>query len=764
MNTTFSRRARALSSTSFLAISAVAVLLAAGSAQAAETPAATPAAPAAGANEPQKTQVDEATDFGTRVNELVVSASKPAAVAPATASLATTEPQSIISHSAIDQFVPATGDFSQIAIIAPSMGGGAATNGPGLSETKVTLRGFQDGQYNITYDGIPFGDANGPTHHSTSFFPSSTIGAVVVDRGPGEAGQLGTANFGGSINLFSPEVSHNRGAQQTFTSGSWDTYMSVTKIQTGDIAQLNNARVLLNFQELATNGALTNSGAKAQNQLVRAVVPINDKWDITLFSALNFTRVYTNDNSGATLAQVATYGKNFALTDNDISSPTYYKYNVVRKHTDFNYIRLRGDVGSKLHLEDTIYSYHYFNDTESTVDPTLDATGIAAQRVTLTPGGTKVFGVPAYTKLNAYRISGAVLHADYEAPFGTIKAGLWAEHSETGPRARYDYDALTNRAKDYRQAAPSGTILPTTPRDVEYLQYGGWNQYQPFVDVEWHVTDKLTLTPGVKYMSFDLSIDSDINQKTRSPLHTSKTFSKTLEFLTANYKIADDWSAYGQFATGFLVPDISIFQVPAPNTAALKPQSSTNYQLGTVFHRGKLSLDADVYYITFRDLLTSTVIAGETVYDNIGGATYKGVEGQVSYLVTDNLSVFANGSINSAKSVAPDPFAGKQIKNAPESTAAVGILYRDSDWTASVSDKYNGKQWADSAHLYPIAGFHSLDVKVTRNFGKLRLEAAVYDLTDSKAIVNIKPGKTVPFDQYYYQPGRNVELGVRVNF
>ncbi|MGZ6014948.1 MAG: TonB-dependent receptor plug domain-containing protein, partial [Phenylobacterium sp.] len=135
----------------------------------------------------------ENPDFGRQVSELVVigeGANNGQATAPAKSSLQATEPQTIIDRKAIDQFIPATADYTQILNLAPSMSG-TSFNGPGLGEAKTVLRGFRDGEYNITYDGIPWGDANGPTHHSTSFFPSSTIGAVVIDRGPGNAGQMG---------------------------------------------------------------------------------------------------------------------------------------------------------------------------------------------------------------------------------------------------------------------------------------------------------------------------------------------------------------------------------------------------------------------------------------------------------------------------------------------------------------------------------------------------------------------------------------------
>ena len=93
-------------------------------------------------------------------SDVVVTATRPNELAPVTASLQTTEPQSIISRSFIEDSLPATADFNQIALISPSVSNTGAANGVGLSESKAQIRGFQDGEYNVTYDGVPFGDTN----------------------------------------------------------------------------------------------------------------------------------------------------------------------------------------------------------------------------------------------------------------------------------------------------------------------------------------------------------------------------------------------------------------------------------------------------------------------------------------------------------------------------------------------------------------------------------------------------------------------------
>src|ERR1700683_1649041 len=72
----------------------------------------------------------------------------------------------------------------------------SAPNGPGFDAAKnETLRGFVDGQFNVTIDGIPFADPDNFQHHSTSYFPTSMLDHVVIDRSPGGAADLGYASF-----------------------------------------------------------------------------------------------------------------------------------------------------------------------------------------------------------------------------------------------------------------------------------------------------------------------------------------------------------------------------------------------------------------------------------------------------------------------------------------------------------------------------------------------------------------------------------------
>ena len=119
--------------------------------------------------------------------------------APTLTPLDVSQPTSAISQYFIQNNMPATSNYSDIVAISPSVQS-IQPNGPGLMENQsLSIRGFQDGFFNVTFDGIPWNDSNDFTHHSTSYFMDNDLGGVAVDRGPGTAATIGNATFGGTI-------------------------------------------------------------------------------------------------------------------------------------------------------------------------------------------------------------------------------------------------------------------------------------------------------------------------------------------------------------------------------------------------------------------------------------------------------------------------------------------------------------------------------------------------------------------------------------
>src|ERR1700691_4249043 len=132
-------------------------------------------------------------------------------------------PQSVVSEAVIHEIASPVGDYGTVANFTPSFVS-SAPHGPGFDAAKnMSLRGFVDGQFNITMDGIPFADPDTFTHHSTSYFPTTVLQEVVIDRSPGGAPDLGYASFGCSINLYSETIPDEARARAFVPYGSFNT-------------------------------------------------------------------------------------------------------------------------------------------------------------------------------------------------------------------------------------------------------------------------------------------------------------------------------------------------------------------------------------------------------------------------------------------------------------------------------------------------------------------------------------------------------------
>jgi iron complex outermembrane recepter protein len=300
-------------------------------------------------------------------NSLKADRGTASSVAPTQANLSATQPQSFISRSYIEESTPPTGNFNTITAIAPSVASTPSTNGPGLSDQKMSLRGFQDGEYNVTFDGIPFGDTNGPTHHSTAYFPASIIGGMLIERGPGNASNVGYSTYGGSVNLFSKAPS---ATQVQSAIGSWGTQLEGVSYESGRMAG-SDATLQLNLQHMQSQGYLTGSGINLNNFTLKYQRPVSDSSLLTIFvSPSNVTTYVTDNANGPTAAQVKAFGKNYVMNNNP-ASQGFSGYNFQAKTSDIEYIRLQSDLGNGWQTDNNAYTYAYTNSTVAGQDPSL---------------------------------------------------------------------------------------------------------------------------------------------------------------------------------------------------------------------------------------------------------------------------------------------------------------------------------------------------------------------------------------------------------
>lgn len=675
--------------------------------------------------------------------------------APTQGSLIATQPQSVISQHYIQNNTAATANYTDIINIAPGVYS-VNPNGPGMMESQSGgpyIRGFSDGQYNVTFDGIPWGDSNDFTHHSTSYFMSQDLGGITVDRGPGDASNIGYATFGGTIAVESKNPMAKTNFNAYATVGSWNTRMVGAEFDTGVMKNYGDGAAFVDYRQVSTDGYLTNSKQKRGNLFVKYVKPVSDNTVLTFVTMQN--TVHQNIPYGATLASIAKYGKNFGLSNNP-NSQDYYGYNYDEIRSDFEYVGLKTRQGD-WNIDNKLYTFAYYHNGFNGAGPGTNL-----------PNGTTIGGVafpnnvPGGAMFMDYRSWGDIMKTSLALGKDKLDVGAWVDR-QNNSRAAWNTDATLGNA-----------LVDNAFAGGRYM-HDSLTTIQPYAQYEWQVTDALTVTPGLKYTSFTRDNNSPINQGTGQPSNLSHTWTKLLPALVAHYMIQPNWSAYAQYAEGFLAPNLNAFYQAGPNLGTLNPESTQNYQIGTTWKSRRLSLSGDIYKIDFSNKAQAIACGAYTCFQNTGGVKYNGIEGEATYYVGNGVSLYGNYAINNYTM----SNAGGYLTDVPKNTATAGVIYNQGPAYASLIAKEVGSRYgfAQDANGNPIPfssftvtnfnshytfkdlGNWAKDVKVGFQINNIFNYNNVYD-SATNAADNVGANGT---PMYFVYPERNYELSLSVD-
>jgi iron complex outermembrane recepter protein len=673
---------------------------------------------------------------------------------PTQTPLDVTEPTVDISQDFIQNNMSPTSNFSEIIALSPSVQS-VSPNGPGLLENQIlSIRGFVDGYYNVTFDGIPFQDSNDFTHHSTSYMMSHDLGGVNVNYGPGTAATIGNATFCCSVDNLSKAPLGDPTLTPYASFGSWRTQVFGAEFDTGKLDKYGGAAGYIDAESSSTDGELTNMGQQRKNVFAKFAAPVATNTVLTFVAMYNQIHQYVG--LGATAAQIAQFGPTWGLSS-DPTSQDYYGYNYDQIHTDFEYVGLQSKLGDWT-FDNKVYTYAYYHTGHNGEDPNGE-----------TPNGT-YYGandVPGQLLTNNYRSWGDTFNAKYHLFFGDLRAGVWGDR-QSNERALPEVDETLGEALNpnganwlanggpsayltnggvgaggpcpatSEPATPGSTVLQPTAAEIlgAYSCNGGrllsqtLTTVQTYFMVDWNVLPGLTLSPGVRYDHFERDVDAIVNVKDGAAESYDNTYSAALPSLLAHQAITDTWAAYVQAAKGFMAPNENYFNRgtdTAPGSTNLAPQETWSYQAGTTWQDRRLSASADIYYIHFGNEILSEKFGPETIFFNAGGTNYKGVETNATYYLGMGVSLYANGSINRAKVIenaetncaTGNCTGGLWVPNAPNGTLAYGVIYNQYGIYASLLNKRVGHTYGDVGETQPISSYSVLDGALGYTFGNV---------------------------------------------
>jgi iron complex outermembrane receptor protein len=718
-----------------------------------------------------------------------------AATAPSGNSLESTSAKTEVSSDFIHNFMSPVADYAEYVNYAPGTFS-LNPNGIGLGQGKTFFRGFPDGDYTMTFDGIPFEDTNSPTHHSWANFPSGWTDSVDFDRSPGLASTFGPTNFGGSINLQSPPLFPDPDIRGTFDYGSFNTRVLQLDADSGFFGKDSRNSVLIDIQQLLSDGYQTNNKQKRDAGFGKYQYRINSRSSVTVYGGLVDIWTNTPNTTGPTRAQVAEYGDNYLLDTtpllaNGSPDPYYYGYNFYHVQTDFEYIAYNADLGHGWKFDTKAYTTRYWNKQ-------FYQNGATVSLTTAKPSGVD--------KLNGYRHAGDTAILSNESKYGVFRTGIWFDWAYTD-----------------RYQIPSNIVTHLDTPFPNFHEHFITTSVQPFAEYEWHAAPKFVVTVGVKAADYGMALNQyQDNGKTvgclggalgKDPgtgapfcfggaqfVSHSINYNNWLPNIAARYSLKSTWSVYGQFAEGSIIPLSSVFDVPGANvTTPPKPTLAKTYQVGSVMKYRRWTLDGDAYYIHFQNGYDSYIdpATTEPVYIATGPSNTKGIEAETSFLLPYGFTLYANGSMGSAKyQGGPNyPNGGEWVQDAPKNIETVSLLWHHTDWSAGLVDKRVGTMYNDNGSLpylingitipFPIDQAYTINpfniVNVFANYTVKgsswlrgsKIGLAVNNLANSHNLVGITPAiaptastpyTSSPNDVLNLLPGRSVILSFTVGW
>ena len=735
----------------------------------------------------------DAISQSVSVQETIVLA---ADLAPQGNTLDATSAKTEITPAVIQNFMAPVADFAEVIEQAP---GTFSTNpnGIGLGQGKSFFRGFGDGQYTLTFDGIPFEDTNSPTHHSWASFPTQWISSAEIDRSPGQASSFGPTNFGGSINLRSPELQADPDIRGTFTYGSFNTKLYSVDFESGLLGRKKQDAVLFNINALTSDGYQTYNRQQRDAGYGKYQHRFNDRTSLSLYGGVVDIWNNTPNTTTPTRAQVAQFGDNFLqdntpLLSNGTPDPYYFRYNTYHVQTDFEYAAFTSELGGGWKFDTKLYTTRYWNKQFYQNGGTVNLTS------------AKPSGVD---KLNGYRHAGDTATLSKDSKWGVFRTGIW-----------YDW-AYTDRYQ-----IPSNILTQVDVPFGNFHEHFITQSYQPFAEFEWRATPRLVVTAGIKAADYNMHLEQyQDSGKTVGCLGGTLTtypatagiyagaplcvggaqfavhgvnYNNWLPTLTARYRVWKQWSLYGQFAEGSVIPVSSVFDVPGGNVLTPpKPTLAKTYQAGSVLKLNRFTLDLDAYYIHFQNGYQSYIdpTTTEPVFVATGPSNTKGIEAESNVALGHGFSIYGNFTVGSAKyqKGANYPNGERWVANTPSNVEGISALWQHRNYDFGLTWKRVGTYYQDNGSLsYKINGisipfpvdeaykiqpwnlvnfFVNYTVKTSSHFRGTKIQLAFNNLANSHSLVGITPGTAATATTPYTQspndllnllPGRSISLTI----
>lgn len=292
--------------------------------------------------------------------------------------------------------------------------------------------------------------------------------------------------------------------------------------------------------------------------------------------------------------------------------------------------------------------------------------------------------------------------------------------------------------------------------------------YALFAQNRFDVTDRLSITPGLRIESYEQEREDLRN----SANNGDSSNTEYLPGIGATYTLNPAAQLYGSVYKAFS-PPLNSQSIVTGVDQQLDAEHSINVEFGVRGQRGAMRYEVTAFQMDFDNQITPA-ISGGLANANAGSTLHRGLEGALGYRWANGISVDGNLTWIPVSEYREDRGGGinegNRLPYSPELLANLSVGYASGPVNATLSWNYVDEQFGSGQNTTPITGsgnaiwsglipsYSTVDLTGSYDINKqLKVFGAIKNLTDERYIASLRQG-------IYAGPERAFEVGAKYSF
>ncbi|MCB2208568.1 MAG: TonB-dependent receptor [Bacteroidetes bacterium] len=502
--------------------------------------------------------------------------------------------------------------------------------GNGIGYTNVRIRGTDLTGINVTMNGVPLND---PESHAVFFVDlpdlASSIDDMKVQRGVGSSSN-GSASFGASINIKTGEFQTKPYGEIGSAAGSFNTFKNTIKLGTGLIKEkwAFDGRVSFVQSDGYVDRASSNlnsfyltGGYYGKKDVVKLIVVDGNEKTYQAWYGIPKDSLETNRTYNPAGEIFDEEGNFLGYYDNQTDN---YRQTYYQAHYAHEFSRQLNVSSSFFYTRGLGYYENYKNAEKyadyGLTDPVIgNDTILRSDMITQKWLDNHFYGLNISLNYNLSRLKlnvGTGWNRYDGDHYGKV---IWAQ-----------YAALGLFDKDW------------------YFNTGIKTDFNIFAKADYRITDQINMYVDLQYRRINYEIEGTHDDL--SDLAQAHIYNFFNPKIGLNYIFNQSNSIYAYVGIANREPNRSVFRDADPEQD-VKPEKLTDYELGYKYSRSFLSLEANLFYMDYKDQLVLTGKinnVGAPIMTNVLDSYRTGIEfmGGVKFLKIVNWYLNATYSLN----------------------------------------------------------------------------------------------------------------------